>query len=86
MEILIVWVINFHEAEGWVRNINSQAVQTQLSAYQNSGNSTVGDVLGTKTVQIDPLPYKITARSQQVSTIYDREAWLPSRPHSCRRA
>ncbi|WP_377780101.1 transglutaminase domain-containing protein [Comamonas odontotermitis] len=75
-----------NEAEGWVRNINSQAVQTQLKAYQNklqtyiasqnSGNSTVGDVLGTKTAQIDPLPYlagtlpyKITARSQQFSAI-----------------
>lgn len=75
-----------NEAEGWVRNLNSQAVQTQLSAYQNklqtyiasqnSGNSTVGDVLGTKSAQIDPLPYlagtlpyKITARSQQFSAI-----------------
>ncbi|MEG0139364.1 MAG: transglutaminase-like domain-containing protein [Comamonas sp.] len=75
-----------NEAEGWVRNINSQAVQTQLNAYQgrlqtyiqsqNSGNSTVGDVLGTKSAQIDPLPYlagtlpyKITARSKQFSAI-----------------
>ena len=75
-----------NEAEGWVRNLNNQVVQTQLTAYQNklqtyiqsqnSGNSTVGDVLGTKSAQIDPLPYlagtlpyKITARSQQFSTI-----------------
>ena len=75
-----------NEAEGWVRNLNSQAVQAQLTAYQNklqtyiasqnSGNSTVGDVLGTKSAQIDPLPYlagtlpyKITARSQQFSAI-----------------
>lgn len=75
-----------NEAEGWVRNINSQAVQTQLTAYQNklqtyissqnSGNSTVGDVLGMRQAQIDPLPYlagtlpyTIKARSQQFSTV-----------------
>jgi hypothetical protein len=75
-----------NEAEGWVRGINSQAIESQLKSYQNklqtyiasqnSGNSTVGDVLGTKSAQIDPLPYlagtlpyKITARSQQFSAI-----------------
>ena len=54
-------------AEGWVRNLNTAALQSQLSAYQNqlktyidsqnAGNSTVGDVLGQRTATIDPLPY-----------------------------
>ncbi len=56
-----------NEAEGWVRNINTTALQSQLSSYQarlktyidgqNAGQSTVGDVLGQKTATIDPMPY-----------------------------
>jgi hypothetical protein len=56
-----------NQAEGWVRNLNTTALQSQLSSYQarlktyidsqNSGQSTVGDVLGQKTATIDPLPY-----------------------------
>jgi len=73
-------------AEGWVQNLNSAAIQNQLQKYQsqlekyiqnqNSGNSTVADVLGHKKAQIDPLPYlagtlpyKITARTQQFSEV-----------------
>jgi len=54
-------------AEGWVRNLNTAALQSQLSNYQarlktyidsqNAGQSTVGDVLGQRTATIDPLPY-----------------------------
>ena len=75
-----------NEAEGWVRGINSAALQTQLKAYQsqlqnyissqNGGQSTVGNVLGSKSAQIDPLPYlagtlpyTVRARSQQFSAI-----------------
>ncbi|WP_353362196.1 transglutaminase domain-containing protein [Acidovorax sp. FG27] len=53
--------------EGWVRNLNTTALQSQLNAYQNQlktyidsqngGKSTVGDVLGTRNASIDPLPY-----------------------------
>jgi hypothetical protein len=52
-------------AEGWVRNLNTTALQSQLSSYQarlktyidsqNAGQSTVGDVLGTRQATIDPL-------------------------------
>jgi len=75
-----------NEQEGWARNLDSAAIQTRLQSYQsqlqsyigqqNGGNSTVGDVLGTKTAQIDPLPYfagtlpyPITARLAQFSEI-----------------
>ncbi|GAB4091047.1 hypothetical protein GCM10028785_37160 [Hydrogenophaga soli] len=54
-------------AEGWVKNLNTSALQTQLTQYQtrlkthidsqNAGKSTVGDVLGTRQARIDPLPY-----------------------------
>ena len=53
--------------EGWVRNLNTTALQSQLSNYQarlktyidrqNGGHSTVGDVLGQRSAQIHPLPY-----------------------------
>lgn len=75
-----------NEAEGWARNLNSAAIDAQLKSYQNrlqahinsqnNGNSTVGDILGAKQAQIDPLPYlagtlpyTIKARSQQYSQI-----------------
>ena len=77
-----------NEQEGWVQNLNQAAVQSQLNAYQNQlknyinsqngGNSTVGDVLGQRTAQIDPLPYfagtlpyTLKARSQQFSEVPD---------------
>ena len=77
-----------NEQEGWVQNLNQAAVQSQLNAYQNQlknyinsqngGNSTVGDVLGTRQAQIDPLPYfagtlpyTLKARSQQFSEVPD---------------
>ncbi|WP_347486120.1 hypothetical protein ABFV80_001139 [Vandammella animalimorsus] len=56
-----------HEAEGWVQHLNTQAVDSQLRNYQNQlkahiqshngGNSTVGDVLGTRKPRIYALPY-----------------------------
>ena len=56
-----------NEAEGWVKNLNTTALQSQLTAYQdqlktyidsqNGGESTVGDVLGIHRAKIDPLPY-----------------------------
>jgi len=77
-----------NEQEGWVRNLNTAAVQTQLTNYQNQlktyidsqngGNSTVGDVLGTRTAKIDPLPYfagtlpyTVRARTQAFSEVPD---------------
>ncbi|GAB4091046.1 hypothetical protein GCM10028785_37150 [Hydrogenophaga soli] len=73
-------------AEGWVKNLNTSALQTQLTQYQtrlkthidsqNAGNSTVGDVLGTRQARIDPLPYlagtlpyTLKARTQAFSAI-----------------
>ncbi|MDR2690561.1 MAG: transglutaminase-like domain-containing protein, partial [Azoarcus sp.] len=59
-----------NEAEGWVRNVNQTAVENRFKAYQqqlknyleqqNNGQSTVGDVLGTTRIKINPLPYPIT--------------------------
>ena len=56
-----------NEAEGWVQHLNTAALQGQLSAYQqrlkayidrqNGGQSTVGQVLGQRAAQIDPLPF-----------------------------
>ena len=77
-----------NQAEGWVQNLNTAALQSQLNAYQarlktyidrqNAGNSTVGDVLGQRNAQIDPLPYlagtlpyTIKARTQQFSEVPD---------------
>src|SRR5574344_1653389 len=66
----------------------ADALQAELSRYQtrleqhisqqNNGNSTVGDVLGQRNAQIDPLPYlagslpySVKARSQPFSEIPD---------------
>ena len=78
-----------NQAEGWVQNLNTAALQSQLNAYQarlktyidsqNSGQSTVGDVLGQRNAQIDALPYlagtlpyTVKARGQQFSEVPDR--------------
>ena len=75
-------------AEGWVQHLDTTALQGQLAAYQqrlrtyidsrNGGQSTVGEVLGTRDAVIDPLPYlagalpyTIKARSRQFSDIPD---------------
>ena len=75
-----------NQAEGWVQNLNSAAIQSQLTAYQsqlqnyinsqNAGNSTVGNVLGTRTPVAfslpylpNTLPYTVRARSQQFSEV-----------------
>ena len=77
-----------NQAEGWVQNLNTAALQSQLNAYQarlktyidsqNAGNSTVGDVLGQRNAQIDPLPYlagslpyTVKARTRQFSEVPD---------------
>ena len=77
-----------NQAEGWVQNLNTQALQSQLNAYQarlktyidsqNGGHSTVGDVLGQRNAQIDPLPYlagslpyTVKARTSQFSEVPD---------------
>ena len=77
-----------NEAEGWVQHLNTAALQGQLSAYQqrlktyidrqNGGQSTVGQVLGQRAAQIDPLPffaatlpYEVKARSQSFGAIPD---------------
>ncbi len=77
-----------NEAEGWVQHLNTAALQGQLSAYQqrlktyidrqNGGQSTVGQVLGQRSAQIDPLPffaatlpYEVKARSQSFGAIPD---------------
>ena len=77
-----------NQAEGWVQNLNTAALQSQLGSYQqrlksyidsqNAGNSTVGDVLGQRNAQIDPLPYlagslpyTVKARTSQFSEIPD---------------
>ncbi|WP_235507373.1 transglutaminase family protein, partial [Acidovorax sp. Leaf78] len=73
-------------SEGWVRNLNTTALQSQLNSYQtrlkayidsqNAGQSTVGDVLGTRQATIDQLPYlagslpySIKTRSQTYSDL-----------------
>ena len=77
-----------NQAEGWVQNLNTAALQSQLNAYQarlktyidsqNAGHSTVGDVLGQRQAQIDPLPYlagtlpyTVKARTSQFSEVPD---------------
>ena len=77
-----------NQAEGWVQNLNTAALQSQLNAYQarlkiyidsqNAGNSTVGDVLGQRNAQIEPLPYlagtlpyTVKARTQQFGVVPD---------------
>ncbi|WP_347486348.1 transglutaminase domain-containing protein [Vandammella animalimorsus] len=75
-----------NEAEGWVQHLNTQAVDSQLRTYQNQlkahiqsqngGNSTVGDVLGTRKPRIyalpylaGTLPYAVRARAAPMSEI-----------------
>ena len=76
-----------NQTEGWVQNLNTAALQSQLNAYQSrlktyiesqNAGSTVGDVLGQRNAQIDPLPYlagtlpyTIKARTQQFSEVPD---------------
>ncbi|WP_347486118.1 transglutaminase-like domain-containing protein [Vandammella animalimorsus] len=75
-----------NEAEGWVQHLNTQAVDARLRTYQNQlkahiqshngGNSTVGDVLGTRKPRIyslpylaGTLPYAVRARAAPMSEI-----------------
>lgn len=56
-----------NDQEGWVQNINGQALQDYLDSYRHDlnlhitnmedGNASVMDVLGVRAPKIDPLPY-----------------------------
>ena len=75
-------------AEGWVRNLNTTALQSQLSNYQarlktyidsqNAGQSTVGDVLGTRQATIDPLPYLAGTLPYSIKTRSQTHSDLPA--------
>ena len=75
-------------AEGWVRNLNTAALQSQLSNYQarlktyidsqNAGQSTVGDVLGTRQATIDPLPYLAGTLPYSIKTRSQTHSDLPA--------
>ncbi|MBV7429812.1 MULTISPECIES: transglutaminase-like domain-containing protein [unclassified Acidovorax] len=75
-------------AEGWVRNLNTSALQSQLGSYQarlktyidsqNAGQSTVGDVLGTRQASIDPLPYLAGTLPYNIKTRSQTHSDLPT--------
>ena len=75
-------------AEGWVRNLNTTALQSQLSNYQarlktyidsqNAGQSTVGDVLGARQATIDPLPYLAGTLPYTIKTRSQTHSDLPA--------
>ncbi|KAK6023227.1 transglutaminase-like protein [Ostertagia ostertagi] len=75
-------------AEGWVRNLNTTALQSQLSSYQarlktyidsqNAGQSTVGDVLGQRTATIDPMPYLAGTLPYSIKTRSQTHSDLPA--------
>ena len=75
-------------AEGWVRNLNTSALQSQLGTYQarlktyidsqNAGQSTVGDVLGQRTATIDPLPYLAGTLPYRIQTRSQTYSDLPA--------
>ena len=75
-------------AEGWVRNLNTTALQSQLSNYQarlktyidsqNAGQSTVGDVLGARQATIDPLPYLAGTLPYSIKTRSQTHSDLPA--------
>ncbi|MDR2366452.1 MAG: transglutaminase-like domain-containing protein [Zoogloeaceae bacterium] len=76
-----------NEAEGWVRNVNQTAVESQFKAYQqqlknyleaqNNGQSTVGDVLGTTRIKINPLPYLAGTLPYEVQATASRFTEMP---------
>ncbi|WP_243457396.1 transglutaminase-like domain-containing protein [Ottowia testudinis] len=60
-----------NEQEGWVQNLNQQAIQSQMTAYQNrlkshidsqKPNATVGDVIGKKIIPERMPPMLATTR------------------------
>ena len=77
-----------NQAEGWVRNLNTTALQSQLSSYQarlktyidsqNAGQSTVGDVLGARQATIDPLPYLAGTLPYSIKTRSQTHSDLPA--------
>ena len=77
-----------NEAEGWVQHLNTAALQSQLDAYQkqlaahiqqqNGGGSTVGDILGQRTIKPSTLPYLDAALPYTVQTRSRTFAEIPS--------
>ncbi|MDP5241123.1 transglutaminase-like domain-containing protein [Uliginosibacterium sp. 31-16] len=80
-----------NEAEGWVQNLNSAALQSTLSSYQaqvktyvdtQKPGATVGDVLGTKksivrndAILLGSLPYPVLATGGRFASIPDSLRW-----------
>ncbi|OJV68451.1 MAG: hypothetical protein BGO35_03275 [Burkholderiales bacterium 64-34] len=77
-----------NQAEGWVRNLNTTALQSQLGSYQarlktyidsqSAGQSTVGDVLGQRTATIDSLPYLAGTLPYSIKTRSQTHSDLPA--------
>jgi hypothetical protein len=75
-----------NEAEGWAQNLDGAALQTALADYQNrlkayidaqKPNATVGDVLGTKAVAAQNLPFLMGSLPYQVVAESAPTAALP---------
>jgi transglutaminase-like putative cysteine protease len=80
-----------NEAEGWVQNLDSMALQIALADYQNQiklyvdsqkPDATVGDVVGTQTIVphaypilMGTLPYQTIATGSQFAQIPDHLHW-----------
>jgi transglutaminase-like putative cysteine protease len=80
-----------NEAEGWVQNLNSAALQSALTTYQaqvktymdtQKPGATVGDVLGTKksivrndAVFLGSLPYQTVAVGSSFASVPDSLRW-----------
>ncbi len=80
-----------NEAEGWVQNLNSTALQSQLADYQTRVKShidstkpdaTVGDVLGAKTIiahapsiLMGTLPYQTLVTGAKLQSLPDNLKW-----------
>ena len=77
-----------NDAEGWVQHLNTAALQSQLDTYQkqlaahiqqqNGGQSTVGDILGQRTIKPSTLPYLDAALPYTVQTRSRTFAEIPS--------
>lgn len=77
-----------NEAEGWVQHLNTAALQSQLDAYQkqlaahiqqqNGGQSTVGQILGQRSIKPSTLPYLDAALPYKVQTRSRTFAEIPS--------
>jgi transglutaminase-like putative cysteine protease len=75
-----------NETEGWVQNLNQANVQGQLTQFQQqleayienqNPDATVGDVLGTKTIQTASLPHLAASLPYRLSARGNAYAALP---------